>query len=147
MAASNTLTGQWVGQYTYGPEFGDEMYGQNVQFRLFLKDAGNGQFTGTSVDIEGFGANMDKATVNGFIDGNFISFTKEYPKNFIIDEDGHTHEDQANSHPRLSYSGSLDKSLNAYRGTWELWVNEVLDGERGSFVDIFTGTWEMKKDD
>jgi hypothetical protein len=141
-----SMHGQWIGQFVYGPEYGEEMHGEKVQFRLFINEFESGKFKGTSVDIEGFGANMDTATINGFIADDFISFTKEYPDYFIIDDNGRTIKDPSNVKPRLSYEGHYNFRSKFFSGQWELWANEELAGE-GSMVDIFTGTWEMTKDD
>ena len=145
MTNSITPSGQWIGHFSYGPQFGNEMHGEKVQFRFFLEDLGGGQFKGTSVDVEGYGNNLDTATIKGFVKDGFISFTKEYPEYYIIDENGKTSVDTSNPQPRLSYSGQYDSRTKTFRGEWELWANEELSGE-GSIVDIFTGTWEMTKD-
>ena len=139
------LSGTWIGRFVYGPEFGKDMHGERVQFRFFLEDLENGQFKGTSVDIEGPGANMNTATIRGFLTGDFISFTKQYPQYFIIDENGMTLVDTSKPQPRLSYSGQYNSRMKSFRGEWELWANEELAGE-SSIVDIFTGTWEMTRD-
>jgi hypothetical protein len=145
MANSINLSGQWIGQFIYGPEYGGQMHGEKVQFRLFINEKSAGQFSGISVDIEGYGANMDTATINGFLVDDFISFTKEYPDNFIIDDNGQQVEDRSNVKPRLSYQGHYNFHSKSFNGEWELWANEELAGE-GSIVDIFSGTWEMTKD-
>ena len=146
MKKSINLSGQWLGQFTYGPEYGEEMHGEKVQFRLFISELGGGQFKGTSVDIEGFGANFDTAIINGFLADDFISFTKEYPDYFIIDEKQEIIKDPSTVKARLSYEGQYNFHSNSFNGQWELWANEELAGD-GSNVDIFTGTWDMIKDD
>ena len=146
MINSIFLVGQWVGQFVYGQEYGDEIFGEKVQFRLFVEKFEAGEFTGKSVDVDGFGANLNEAIIKGFIQDDLISFTKEYQPYFIIDETGNTCNDPSNQKPRLSYKGVYNKNQQSFCGEWEFWTNEILDGERGSFVDIFTGTWDMKKD-
>ena len=47
---------------------------------------------------------------------------------------------------RLFYEGNYNFLLKVFKGHWELWANEILSGSC-SIVDIFTGTWEMNKDD
>ena len=146
MIKSINLSGQWIGHFTYGPEYGKEMHGEKVQFRFFISESGGGQFNGTSVDTEGYGANFDTALINGFLTDDFISFTKEYPDYFIIDEKGEKVNDPSTVKPRLSYEGQYNFHLESFSGHWELWANEELAGD-GSVVDIFTGTWDMTKDD
>ncbi len=145
MTNSINLSGQWVGHFVYGPEYGEEMHGEKVLFRLFLDEFSSGQFKGTSVDVEGFAANLDTAIISGYLENDYISFTKEYPKHFLIDDGGNKMEDFSNPRPRLSYSGYYDSRLKKFSGQWELWANEELAGE-GSNVEIFTGSWEMTKD-
>ena len=146
MTNSINLSGQWIGHFTYGPEYGEEMHGEKVQFRIFINEFRGGQFQGTSVDIEGFGSNMDTAIINGFLADDFISFTKEYPDYFVLDVNGQKIIDPSNVKPRLSYEGHYNFRSKTFNGQWELWANEELAGD-GSIVDIFTGTWEMLKDD
>lgn len=141
-----SMHGQWIGQFVYGPEYGDEMHGEKVQFRLFINECSSGQFNGTSVDMEGYGANMDTAIIKGFVNDDFISFTKEYPDYLIIDENRQIIKDPSNVKPRLNYEGHYNLLSKSFSGQWELWANEELSGE-GSIVDIYTGTWEMTKDD
>lgn len=145
MINSINLLGQWVGQFTYGPEYGEEMQGKKVQFRIFINHFTHGQFKGSSVDTDGFGANFDTAIINGFLMDDFISFTKDYPDYFIIDDIGQKVKDRSNIKPRLSYKGYFDFRLGLFSGQWELWANEELARD-GSIIDIFTGTWEMMKD-
>lgn len=141
-----SMSGQWAGHFVYGPEYGPEIHGEKVQFRLFLNELEKGQFNGTSVDIDGFGANLDTAIINGFLTDDFISFTKEYPDHYIIGDNGETLQDPSNIKHRLSYEGQYNYRTKTFSGQWELWANEELAGE-DSIVDIFTGAWEMIKDD
>ena len=146
MKNSINLLGQWIGQFIYGPEYGEGMWGEKVQFRLFINELSSGQFSGTSVDVEGYGANMDISIIKGFLTDDFISFTKEYSEHFIIEENGEQIKYPSKLKPRLSYEGHYNFRSKSFNGEWELWANEKLAGEV-SIVDIFTGTWEMTKGD
>ncbi len=145
MTNSISFSGQWIGHFVYGQEYGEGLHGEKVQFRLFLEDLGDVQFKVTSVDIEGIGAKMDTAAIKGFLTDDFINFTKEYSKYYLIDEKYETCEDTSTPKPRLSYTGQYNFRTNSFSCQWELWANEELAG-MGSIVDIFTGTWEMTKD-
>jgi hypothetical protein len=90
MSNSIDFTGQWVGYFTYGQEYGEEVVGEKVQFRLFVDSFKDELFSGRSVDLEGIGANYEVAQIKGYIDGHFISFTKEYPHFYGLDEAGNT---------------------------------------------------------
>lgn len=140
------MRGQWVGYFSYGPEYGEELVGEQVQFRLFIDRCDNGVFEGKSIDLEGVGANFELAEVKGFVDGDFISFTKQYPNLYSIDESGNTVVDQSRSHPIVSYTGAYDSRSKTYSGEWELRMEIQPIGEYW-LEDICTGKWEIRKDD
>ena len=140
-----SMKGQWLGHFVYGPEFGDPFAGEIVTFRLFLDETGNGEFAGTSVDIEGIETNFEEAKVRGFLEGNTISFTKEYATYFVIDEAGNKTIDTFPT-PHLSYLGEYNFNTQTFKGDWELVSDERAMGD-GFLVTVSTGTWEMVKDD
>jgi hypothetical protein len=47
--------GQWQGFFSYGPEYGEIVHGQEVEFRLFIEEYNEGQFSGKVIDWEGIG--------------------------------------------------------------------------------------------
>jgi hypothetical protein len=101
------------------------MHGEKVQFRLFFRDIQDGQFEGKGVDLEGAGANFDEAIIKGFVDGTFISFTKEYEEYFFIHEESNKIlVADYNPSPRLSYSGEYNERSKTFSGEWEIWTNE-----------------------
>jgi hypothetical protein len=146
MINSIAFTGQWIGYFAYGPEYGDDLVGEKVQFRIFVDSFYNEQFTGRSVDLEGIGANYEIAQVKGYIDGDFISFTKQYPHLYGLDEEGNTVEDKTRQHPIVSYSGEYNVVTKTFSGQWELRIEIAPVGEYW-LEDICTGTWEIRKDD
>jgi hypothetical protein len=79
------LTGAWKGFYVYGPEYGEELHNEKVQFIIHL-NYNEGTFEGTSIDIDGVGSNFEKATIKGFIENGFISFIKQYPFSMMFEE-------------------------------------------------------------
>ena len=142
---SDKLSGQWVGHFAYGPKYGEQLEGEKVFFRLFLEDKGNGQFQGRCYETEGIGASEELSIINGFIDNNLISFTKEYPTDSVIDEGGNTFVNTSPSNQRLIYTGEFSSEKNMYIGMWEIWMNERSLGD-GTLVDICTGSWQMTFD-
>ena len=134
MANAISLGGQWVGYFSYGPEYGKELYGQKVEFRLFLDDLGNGEFAGKCIDTKG--SDFQTSIIKGFVVEDFINFFKEYPNHFIIDEDKPGHI--------LTYSGFYDNKEQSFKGEWEIWTNDRSFTD-GSF-DVLTGSWAMEKD-
>jgi hypothetical protein len=99
MSKTIDFTGQWVGFFSYGPEYGEEFAREKVEFRIFIDDFNEGEFAGRAVDLEGFGASYEIAQVKGYVDGDFISFTKEYPHYYYMDEARNTFEDKTKSIP------------------------------------------------
>lgn len=146
MNNSIEFPGQWMGYFAYGQEYGDNIAGEKVQFRLFIDSFKDEQFVGRSVDLEGVGANFEIAVINGFLDGNFISFTKQYPHFYSFDEVGNAIEDKGKQHPTICYSGGYNRNTHTFSGQWELRVDIATVGEYW-LEDVFIGTWEMKKDD
>lgn len=146
MSNSIDFTGQLVGHFAYGPEYGDDLVGEKVQFRLFVDNFKNGQFTGRSIDLEGIGANYEIAQVSGFIDENFISFTKQYPHFYGLYEAGNTVDDKNKQHPSVSYTGDYNPDTKTFAGQWELRMEIQPVGEYW-LEDICTGTWVIRRDD
>ena len=140
------FNGQWARHFTYGTEYEDGIAGGKVQFRLFVDSFQDGQFIGRSVDLEGIGANYEIAQVNGYIDGDFISFSKQYPHLYGLDEAGNKIEDKSRQHPIVSYSGEYNVNTKIFSGQWELRMEIEPVGEYW-LEDICTGTWEIRRDD
>ena len=146
MSNSIDFTGQWTGHFAYGPDYGEQLVGERVQFRLFVDGFKDGQFTGRSVDLEGIGANYEIALVNGYIEDNFISFTKQYPHFYWLDEFGNTVDDKNKQHPIVAYSGEYNSEIKSFAGQWEMRM-EVQPVGQYWLADICTGTWEIRRDD
>ncbi len=139
------MTGTWKGFYTYGPEYGNNLYNEKCWFMFFItKD--DEQFEGTSVDYDGVGAELQKATIKGFVENAFINFTKQYPFFYQIDEQGNIINDETRSHPEIHYSGSFDEKLNQFSGEWEM-VEKTESDSGGDLEYLNTGKWEMKKEE
>jgi hypothetical protein len=138
--------GQWQGFFSYGPEYGEIVHGQEVEFRLFIEEYNEGQFSGKVIDWEGIGANGEISEVKGFIDEDHISFTKIYPKYYILDEWGNESIEQDASGLSVTYEGKFDMQNKCFTGSWEI----TYSGEQvGEFLieEITTGTWRMKHED
>jgi hypothetical protein len=146
MISSKDFKGQWIGYFTYGPAYGDELNGEKVQFRLFVNACSNMEFSGKSIDLEGIGANYEVAEVKGFLKEDFISFTKQYPHYHEIDETGNTLTDQNSQHPEIQYEGYYDSHSKKITGIWEMSFDLQQVGENW-LEHVCSGTWEIKKDD
>jgi hypothetical protein len=146
MSISIDFRGQWIGYFTYGPEYGEDVAGEKVQFIIFVDSFNNGEFVGRSVDTEGIGATFEVAQLKGFIEDNFISFTKQYPHFYGLDEAGNTVADKTKQHPMVSYAGEYNAATKTFSGQWELRLEIAPVGEYW-LEDICTGSWEIHKDD
>jgi hypothetical protein len=134
--------GQWQGFFQYGSEYGEYIEGKEVEFRLFIENFEKGNFSGRIIDWEGVGANGEVSKVEGFINGNFISFRKGYPQLLIIDEWGETSTHPATTGHTVAYEGNYDHDKNYFFGTWQISF-EI--GQVGEFLveELNNGTWRM----
>lgn len=138
-----TMTGQWQGEFTYGPEYGEDYEGKKVGFMLRLKDM-DGQFEGDCIDEEAIETGPLVASINGFVERDFISFIKQYPFSHSVDEEGQSHIDYTQPHPEIHYSGYYDASTQTFSGEWEMVVEEEISDD-GTLEYLLTGEWKMKK--
>jgi hypothetical protein len=139
------LTGCWKGFFSYGPEYGEELFNQKVNFMLHLKANGK-EFEGTSVDIEGVGANFETATIKGFVEGDLISFVKQYPFDHFFNEDGSVQTDTSKPQPEIHYTGHYHERKKIFIGDWEMVIHSEPYG-KGWIEESCTGQWEMGKED
>ncbi|HEU4471696.1 MAG TPA: hypothetical protein VFR58_11465 [Flavisolibacter sp.] len=136
--------GQWQGFYTYGPEYGKLIEGQEAEFRLFVEACSEGQFSGRAIDWDGIGTNGEVAVINGFIDGDIISFTKQYAEYHTIDEWGNTAVLKDMPGHKVVYEGRFDRVSNTFTGTWEI-VFDLKHTTDLTFEEVSTGTWRMHR--
>lgn len=145
MSTSKTFTGKWLGSFSYlqENEFTDQVVLPDVTFSLELYDE-NGSFTGTCIDDEVKDIMKGVITVKGFVDGDIISFTKQYPSFYFTDENGQIQVDPSQAHPPIIYSGIYDAECNTYSGEWEMTIaTENIQGE--CFDDMIGGSWIISK--
>lgn len=139
------LAGQWYGYFSYGKEYGDLLEGERVIFSFLIEEVFNNKFKGKCIELEGIGASTEVSIIEGFVEGQFISFRKEYSIYSTIDEFGNEGKHEDLLQPRISYTGSFNENAEIFSGSWEVWANEIPAGE-DTLVDIFTGEWEISKD-
>ncbi|TWF40324.1 hypothetical protein FHW36_1046 [Chitinophaga polysaccharea] len=139
-----SITGQWQGYYIYGPEYGEKLSGSKVNFELSLTDTGDNNFKETCHDMDSQISKNNPAVVKGLTEDDFISFTKEYDQFFTITEDNQVIANSRLKKPDLSYHGHYDPVSETFSGDWELLGREYAHPD-GDYIEIATGTWEMKK--
>jgi len=140
-----SLAGQWFGYFSYGPEYGELLMDEQVIFSILIEEVFNNRFKGKCIEIEGIGSSTELSAIEGFLENQFISFTKEYPSNNVIDEKGNAVNYEGSLNPMLSYEGQFNHFNQSFTGTWEIRSTEVAAGD-GIYVDVCTGNWEMSKD-
>ena len=133
--------GQWQGFFRYGREYGN-LEGQEAEFRLFVEEYKNGQFTGRIIDWEGVGANGEVAKVSGFIKEGFISFVKQYAYFHTFDRNGNDLDAPDLPGHKVVYEGRFDEKLNVFTGQWEIRM-EVGHSPDYTIEEVSTGTWRM----
>lgn len=134
--------GQYQGYYRYGPEYGEIVEGKEVEFRMFIDQVFNYQFSGKVIDWDGFGAEGEVAFVSGFVQDDMISFVKQYDRSFIIDEFGVSSIVENQPGHKVEYEGHYDVATRSFIGTWEIKVDSE---DLGDFIveELVTGTWRM----
>lgn len=126
------------GTLTLGDAYGEHA-GKTTDFELSL-EFDDHTFSGTSLDVSGFGVNPHPAEISGVIEGDEIRFVKVYP-NMHFQSRGKTVLSKRKS-PEIHYHGSYDDALSAYSGIWEMQVKRI-------FFGLFpinyksAGTWQM----
>ncbi|MBP6688199.1 MAG: hypothetical protein KA160_10110 [Lacibacter sp.] len=140
-----SMNGKWTGYYEYGPLYGDQLYGEKVSFQLNLNDLGDDTFEGVCQDMEGIGSEKGVAKIKGFINDNFISFTKEYDDVWMFDEAGNEEpNDPKVLSSQLSYKGTYNPHKREFTGEWEI-LSSIKLSDGSISEQIYYGTWAMKK--
>ncbi|MCE3294510.1 MAG: hypothetical protein K0R65_224 [Crocinitomicaceae bacterium] len=123
----------WKGFFEYKL---DEELTEKVDFWLDLSFKDN-NFSGYSVDRETKGLFEDgSVSVEGFIDGNLISFVKKYPYNYFFNEKTSRFEiDPSTKNHEVKYEGYFYPEKKKYEGTYRV-------GSKN-----YSGSWEMGKMD
>lgn len=135
--------GQWQGFYQYGEGYGEYLVGKEAEFRMFIEEYADGVFKGRVIDWAGIAANGQVSILNGFIENNFISMTKEYPEPFVVDKWGNEVKGVKQKGHTVEYEGFYEESTNRFVGSWG--IVSMVEGS----VDIadsytVTGTWYLE---
>lgn len=129
----------WFGYFTY-PIYNDDGkllddVEERIPFEMSIQIQ-DGAFTGIATDEESKHLFDKPATVKGFIEKNLISFIKQYPSLYYINEDGELAVDSQKEHPEIRYTGFLNETQNEIIGEWEMGTSP---GEG------YWGEFELKK--
>jgi len=115
---------------------------------MFIENYEAGKFSGRVIDWEGLGAQGEVSKLSGFIDGNFISFTKEYTHLHVIDQWGNTASHSDVPGHMVFYKGVYDRDSKCFHGSWKTSPEVVtIDELTIEEVNTGTGTWRMYSHD
>jgi hypothetical protein len=136
------MTGKWTGEYTYGKGYPEEDQGTSVVFNLVMNYE-EGDITGSCTDDESLKIFDKPATIQGFIDNDFISFIKKYPSLWTIDEKGNAQIFEDIPPIEIHYYGHF--ADNKFSGEWDMSF-EIEDEHGDSHFASCAGTWSMYKE-
>lgn len=132
----------WKGAYCYKEEF-DDSDCHGFDLRVIVDED---EFYGTAPEQEFTSLTGDAATVEGFIEGDHISFTKKYPYLYILEDDGTFIFDQSKPGHEVIYTGQFNAELHRWEGEWEVHGMETKFPNGDWEVETIWGTWIMKTD-
>lgn len=131
----------WNGKFSH-----DEAdYGilDDVEFELHV-NLDQGSFSGTATDPEFSELCKLPIHVNGFVDGDHISFVKVYPFWYGLDENDVLYLDETKKEHRVEYDGYYDPNVNQWTGHWEILIDET-KVEFEVYEQVYLGgSWEME---
>ena len=141
MGFDKGFTGKWVGQYTYGEEYGERLKGKSGAFTIFMEVAGDGRINGTCLD-EGATNQMEAVIEGRIIHGN-IEFIKKYRHYWKTDADGNISESKDRESQEVIYSGIFQNTV--FSGEWKIFTSFVrADGSIARRV--VGGHWIMHRE-
>src|SRR5438105_1941341 len=108
------LNGRWGGQYIYGPIYGPELEGVKEEFVLYILELNENSFKGKVIDANRNGEFIE-ASLEGFLEDNFMSFVKRYSKFRAIDDDNNVIEEEGDGY-EVIYEGSYNKETQQFNG-------------------------------
>ena len=137
--SSINLSGLWTFVIVYGPEYGENK-GEKLIFEAEFSQSDD-MFTAVGIDKDGVGMSPDLAKIKGFLDGDKISFVKQYEFSHYASGDGKTIVDNNNPGHEINYFGTYDAVNNLFYGDWDITTRP-----KGFWYDITcTGTWTMER--
>jgi hypothetical protein len=80
--------------------------------------------------------------VNGFIEDDLISFIKQYPAYYSVNENDEVLIDRDQKHPTIHYYGTYDENASTLSGTWEIETEHPEFPFQYSLISL--GSWEIK---
>lgn len=139
------FAGKWVGKYTYGPSYQEDVRGKSVSFTLELEVGKFGVVTGRIAD-----AYVDIlvaenwATIKGKIKGKTIQFVKVYRDLWTMT--GHEEIRVHNGHPshEVHYTGEYQDE--EFTGEWKI-QSVFVSGDGRVEERVDRGSWSMRREE
>ncbi len=139
MMSNININGLWTFVVVYGAEYGD-LENQELIFEAEFSQ-NEDTFTAVGIDKSGVGMSSDLAKIRGFLDGDTISFVKQYEFSHYASEDGNTIIDKNNVGHEINYFGTYDSTSDLFYGDWDITTRP-----KGFWYDLTaTGTWTMRR--
>src|SRR4030042_5234380 len=138
------ISGIWLGELTYGEEYGQDLQNKKMNFKLILEEK-DGDITGECHDTDGTGVIPEPASINGFVEEDMISFVKQYPAFYILNQTGEVIMIPDRDPPEFNYSGYYNAENDAFEGDWHV-VFEIKQLTFGFAEYALSGTWNMKRE-
>jgi len=136
----SSLNGKWKGKFSYDAEFDDN--NTEHYFEMTLQVDEEDDISGEIRDLRAEEGFPGPAKITGFIDGEDISFIKQYPHLFLLNEKREVIIDKTKPHPEIHYHGSITEE--GISGEWDMEAHVLFKvGEYHS--QMLFGSWELKK--
>ena len=140
----DAIIGKWIGEYTYGDDYEEEMRGKSVKFSMELHLDGE-LIRGVCIDEETREIFSEPSKIEGTFENGTLMFYLRYP-----DTPGPGVSDDAakkyNS-TSIQYIGVWNKNFftkGFFEGTWEI-DGAFLDENGDACYYSCEGTWTMRK--
>src|ERR1700761_1695179 len=121
MDSDKAFAGKWMGQYTYGEEYGERLRGKSGAFTIFMELDGNGRITGKCLDERA--TDQMEAVIEGRIIHGNIEFTKKYKHHWQTDGDGNISDNKDRESHEVIYSGRFQNTV--FSGEWKIFTSYV----------------------
>ncbi len=132
----------YIGNY-----FQVDLNGNEIPFRFRMDVELNEKlsFTGKVWEDEFSGLSGKELTVKGYIDEDHISFVKQYPCAYEIDENGEVLIDESRKGHHVIYDGYWDEVNGCWLGEWEVEGDTAILTPTRIHTQVFLARFEMKQ--
>ena len=146
---AQNITGNWKGEFIYGPMYPQHVRNTATAFTTQLIAYGN-NITGICKDDDITALAPGDVTIKGSLDGNDVSFNKQYPYTVLFTKEGKVHVHFVRRQQPVKYTGSYNAGTGAFSGNWTF---TAVSYRRIPFIGVLfpprryklAGTWTMKR--